>query len=87
MAFGSVTRILVGLLSTSSFSSVQIPDGLSIDDATRQYLEFLSAEKLVKILAIFQQAMGGQVPALPEVIEAQQLYWSYDRSPSFYSIR
>lgn len=87
MAFIFATRILLVLLSTFSLSSAQIPDGLPIDDATRQYLESLPAEKLTKILKIFQQAIDGQVPATLEVIEAQELYWSYNRGPPFYPTR
>lgn len=87
MAFSSVTRILVALPSISSVSIAQIPDGLPIDDATRQYLESLPLEKLSKILKIYQQAIAGQVPASSEVIEAQELFWSYNRSPPFYPTR
>ncbi|XP_014550271.1 glycoside hydrolase family 3 protein [Bipolaris victoriae FI3] len=84
MAFISATRILLVLSSIFSLSYAQIPDDLPIDDATRQYLESLPAERLANILKIFQQALDGQVPARPEVIEAQELYWSYNRSPPFY---
>jgi len=87
MAFISVTQILVALLSIFSISIAQIPDGLPIDDNTRQYLESLPPEKLNKILKIYQQAIAGQVPASSEVIEAQELYWSYDKSPPFYPTR
>lgn len=87
MALVSVTRILIALLSFSFVSIAQIPDGLPIDDATRKYLESLSPEKLSTILEIYEQAIAGQVPASPEVIEAQELYWSYNRSPPFYPTR
>lgn len=87
MVFVSVTRILVALLSISSVAIAQIPDDLPIDDATRQYLKSLPPEKLNAILKIYQQALAGQVPASPEVIEAQELYWSYNRSPPFYPTR
>jgi beta-glucosidase len=87
MAFVSVTSILIALLSFPFVSIAQIPDGLPIDDATRQYLESLPPEKLSAILEIYQRAITGQVPASPEVIEAQELYWSYDRSPPFYPTR
>lgn len=87
MAFVSVTRILVALLSISSVSIAQIPDDLPINDATRQYLESLPPEKLAAILEIYQQALAGQVPASPEVIETQELNWSYNRSPPFYPTR
>jgi beta-glucosidase len=83
----SVNRILIVLLSISTASIAQVPDDLPIDDATRQYLESLSPEKLNAILEIYQQALVGQSPASPEVIEAQELYWSYNRSPSFYPTR
>jgi beta-glucosidase len=87
MVFVSVNRILIVLLSISTASIAQVPDDLPIDDATRQYLESLSPEKLKAILEIYQQALVGQVPASPEVIEAQELYWSYNRSPPFYPTR
>jgi beta-glucosidase len=83
----SVNRILIVLLSISTASIAQVPDDLPIDDATRQYLESLSPEKLNAILEIYQQALVGQFPASPEVIEAQELYWSYNRSPPFYPTR
>jgi beta-glucosidase len=87
MAFDSVTRILIALLSFPLVSIAQIPDGLPIDDATKQYLESLPPEKLSAILEIYQRAIAGQIPASPEVIEAQELHWSYDRSPPFYPTR
>ncbi|KAG9197701.1 hypothetical protein G6514_001128 [Epicoccum nigrum] len=84
MASLLVTRILLVFLSISSLSFSQIPDGLPIDAATRKYLESLPPERLTRILEIFEQAVAGQVPASPETIEAQELYWSYNRSPPFY---
>lgn len=87
MVFLHAAKILFALLSISSFSSAQIPDDLPINDATRKYLESLPPEKLNAILKIYQQAIAGQVPASPEVIEAQELHWSYDRSPPFYPTR
>jgi beta-glucosidase len=83
----SVNRILIVLLSISTASIAQVPDDLPIDDDTRQYLESLSPEKLNAILEIYQQALVSQFPASPEVIEAQELYWSYNRSPPFYPTR
>jgi beta-glucosidase len=87
MAFLSVVRVLFALLSISSVSIAQIPNGLPIDDATRKYLESLPLEKLAAILKVYEQAIADQVPASPKVIEAQELYWSYDRSPPFYPTR
>jgi beta-glucosidase len=87
MVFVSVNRILIVLLSISTSSIAQVPDDLPIDDATRQYLESLSPEKLNAILEIYQQALVGQFAASPEVVEAQELYWSYNRSPPFYPTR
>jgi len=82
-----MTQILLALLPLVSFAHAQIPDGLPIDDATRQYLESLSPDKLAAILKIYQQGVAGQTPASAEVIEAQELYWSYNRSPPFYPTR
>lgn len=79
-----VTRTLVALLSISSVSIAQVPDDLPINDATRQYFESLPPEKLTAILKIFQQALAGQVPASPKVIETQELYWSNSRSLPFF---
>ena len=87
MTFIPFTRILLALLPLAFLSHAQIPDGLPIDDATRQYLESLSPEKLAAILKIYQQGIAGQTPASAEVIEAQELYWSYNRSPPFYPTR
>jgi hypothetical protein len=78
---------VVPLLCFSSGSRAQIPDDLPIDEATRQYLESLSPEKLQGILAIYQQALDGQTPASPETIAAQERYWAYNRSPPFYPTR
>lgn len=82
-----MTRVVVALLFISSVSIAQIPDGLPIDNATRQYLESLSPEKLAAILKVYQQALVGQVPASLEIIQTQELYWSYNRSPPFYPTR
>jgi beta-glucosidase len=87
MTFVPLTWILLASLPFASLSFAQIPDNLPIDDATRQYLESLSPEKLAAILKIYQEGVVGQVPASAEVIEAQELYWSYNRSPPFYPTR
>lgn len=86
MSFYSAIRAVVGLLFIS-VSIAQIPDGLPIDNTTRQYLESLSPEALAAILKVFEQALSGQTPASAEVIQAQELYWSYDRSPPVYPTR
>ena len=86
MSFYAAIRAVVGLLFIS-VSIAQIPDGLPIDNTTRQYLESLSPEALAAILKVFEQALSGQTPASAEVIQAQELYWSYDRSPPVYPTR
>lgn len=69
------------------FSSGQNLDDLPIDDATKQYLESLPPDQLAAILEIYNKGLKGQTPASPDVIEAQELRYSYNSSPPFYPTR
>jgi hypothetical protein len=83
----SIIRHISAFALLFSATVAQIPPNLPVDDATLQYLESLSPEKLAAILKIFEQAISGQVPAPPELIEQQELYWSYEMSPPVYPTR
>ncbi|WQF79039.1 Putative glycoside hydrolase, family 3, glycoside hydrolase family 3 domain, immunoglobulin [Colletotrichum destructivum] len=84
MSVLSITRLLSAFLLLLSATVAQIPRDLPLDDATKQYLETLPPDKLAAILKIYEQAIAGQIPAPPELIQQQELYWSYDRSPPVY---
>ena len=83
----STLRRLSAFALLLSAAVAQLPANLPLDDATKQYLLSLPPDKLAAILKIYQQAISGQVPASPEVIEQQELYWSYNRSPPVYPTR
>ncbi|KAG4272603.1 beta-glucosidase [Fusarium proliferatum] len=83
MAVFSVLR-LVSLLTLFAVAAAQIPGNLQIDDATKEYLASLPPKKLAAILKIYEQGTAGQSPASTDVIAAQELTWSYGRSPPVY---
>ncbi|KAK1573015.1 glycosyl hydrolase family 3 N terminal domain-containing protein [Colletotrichum navitas] len=84
MSVLSIIRYLPAFALLLSATVAQIPPDLPIDGPTRQYLETLPPDKLAAILKIYEQAIAGQIPAPPELIEQQELYWSYERSPPVY---
>ncbi|KAF5240364.1 hypothetical protein FANTH_9624 [Fusarium anthophilum] len=84
MLIRSISRLLVSVVSLGTIAAAQSPQDLPLDDGTRRFLEALSPEKQADILREFGKAIAGQVPASPDVIEAQELNWSYGRSPPFY---
>ncbi|RGP70095.1 glycoside hydrolase family 3 [Fusarium sporotrichioides] len=83
MAVLSFPRIL-SFLALAAIATAQIPDDLPIGEAERQYLEGLPPDKQAAILAIYQQGITGQTPASADVIQEQELYWSYEQSPPVY---
>jgi hypothetical protein len=86
MALFSVRR-LVSLMTLFAAAAAQVPGNLPVDQATKQYLESLSPDKLAAILKIYEQGLAGQTPASPDLIAAQELTWSYGRSPPVYPTR
>ncbi|RKK66573.1 putative beta-glucosidase M [Fusarium oxysporum] len=80
----SISRLLASVLPLGVIAAAQTPHNLPLDDATKTFLQGLSPEKQADILRVFGKALAGQVPASPDVIEAQELIWSYGRSPSVY---
>ncbi|PCD31408.1 hypothetical protein AU210_011062 [Fusarium oxysporum f. sp. radicis-cucumerinum] len=83
MAVPSVSHLL-SFLALFAIAAAQIPGNLPIDEAEKQYLESLPPDKLAEILKIYEQGIAGQYPASPDVIEAQELIWSYGQSPPVY---
>ncbi|KAF5258060.1 hypothetical protein FOXYS1_11387 [Fusarium oxysporum] len=86
MAVPSVSHLL-SFLALFAIAAAQIPGNLPIDEAEKQYLESLPPDKLADILKIYEQGIAGQYPASPDVIEAQELIWSYGQSPPVYPTR
>ncbi|KNB13474.1 hypothetical protein FOXG_20824 [Fusarium oxysporum f. sp. lycopersici 4287] len=80
MAVLSVSHLL-SFLALFAIAAAQIPGNLPIDEAEKQYLESLPPDKLAEIFKIYEQGIAGQYPASPDVIEAQELIWSYGQSP------
>lgn len=77
------------LLAGSSFAVAQrpeIPDGIPLDKATRDYLESLPTDELAAALEVYQEAIASQVPAPPELITQQELSL-YGKSPAVYPSR
>ncbi|KAF5577600.1 glycoside hydrolase family 3 [Fusarium pseudocircinatum] len=84
MLIHSISRLLVSVVSLGIIAAAQSLQDLRLDDATKSFLDLLSPEKQADILREFGKALAGQVPASPDVIEAQELTWSYGRSPPIY---
>ena len=82
----SVPR-LISFLALFATAVAQIPSDLPIGDRERQYLEGLPPDKQPAILEIYMKGIEGQVPAPPDTIAAQELNWSYGRSPPVYPTR
>nr|RBQ92251.1 hypothetical protein FVER53263_11749 [Fusarium verticillioides] len=80
----SLSRFLLSVVSLAIIATAQSLDDLPLDPGTKRLLESLSPEKQAYILKMYGTALVGQVPASPDVIEAQELTWSYGRSPPFY---
>ncbi|UZP36626.1 hypothetical protein NXS19_004442 [Fusarium pseudograminearum] len=77
----SISRLVALVFSLGTIAAAQTPHGLPLDEGTRRFLEVLPPEKQTDILREFGKALEGQVPASPDIIEAQELIWSYGRSP------
>ncbi|CAG2009783.1 unnamed protein product [Fusarium graminearum] len=80
----SISRLFASVFSLGTIAAAQTPHDLPLDEGTRRFLEVLPPEKQADILREFGKALAGQVPASPDIIEAQELIWSYGRSPPFY---
>jgi beta-glucosidase len=85
--FFSFQCALLASTFLSLIVSGQVLDSLPIDDGTKKYLESLPSDQLEAILKIYGEATAGQVPASADIIEAQELRWSYNHSPPFYPTR
>lgn len=83
----SISRLFASVFSLGTIAAAQTPHDLPLDEGTRRFLEVLPPEKQADILREFGKALAGQVPASPDIIEAQELIWSYGRSPPFYPTR
>ncbi|RBR18125.1 uncharacterized protein FIESC28_06191 [Fusarium coffeatum] len=76
--------LFISFLALFGTAVAQIPSDLPIGDREKQYLEGLPPDKQAAILEIYMKGIEGQIPASPDTIAAQELNWSYGRSPPVY---